>query len=60
MNRRIERILLGLMILILVVVLTNETTRIKLEAWNIRLDIFTTDSEEPVLLNARMKEDDAL
>jgi len=60
MNRRIERILLGLMILILVVVLTNETTRIKLEAWDIRLDIFTTDSDNPAHLNSGMIKDDAL
>jgi hypothetical protein len=46
MSHQIERILYALIVLILIAVLTSGTTRIKLEAWDIRLDIFTTDSQK--------------
>ena len=47
MNRRTERILLGLLIVIVVIVLAHDTSRIQFEAWGIHLDIFTTSVRKP-------------
>ena len=46
MSHQIERILYALIALFLVIVLTNTTTRIKLETEGIHLDIFTTDEQK--------------
>ena len=48
MNRQIERILFGLMTLILIIALTNDTFRIKWQGWGVHLDIMAADNIIPL------------